>query len=288
MTTDALYTGYGDGPNKMMLGTADRLYQVLIPFGKLPDGMTYGNVSHVATDSKDRVYVYQRKNPPVLIFDTDGNLLSTWGSGELMDGHGIYIGPNDEIFLIDRNAHEVLKFTTEGKVLLRLGNRGKPSLQAPFNSPADVALSPSGDIYIADGYGNSIVHRFDPEGKHISSWGERGDKPGQFTTPHGIWVDKNDRVYVADRENNRVQIFSAEGDFITQWGDLYHPMDIFIDSNDRVYVTDQTPRYSVFSLDGTLLDRGITPDAGHGMWGDSQGNIYLSGNTSSVAKLVKQ
>ena len=274
--------------NKMIVGTGDTRWEVNYPFGNLPEGMTYGNVSHVATDSQDRVYAYQRKDPPMLIFDTDGNLLHTWGDGALMDGHGIYIDSNDDVFLIDRDAHEVLKFNSEGKVLMRLGTRERPALQAPFNSPADIAVSTSGDLFIADGYGNSIVHHFSGDGKHLASWGERGAGPGQFTTPHGIWLDRNDRVYVADRENNRVQIFSTQGDFITEWRDLYHPMDIFMDAQDRIFVTDQVPRFTVFDTDGNVLDRSRTPDAGHGMWGDNQGNIYLAGNVRSVAKLTKQ
>ena len=273
--------------NRMISGTGDTQYHVIYPFGKLPDGLAYGDVRDVATDSQDRVYVYQSIDPPILVFDTHGNYLSSWGTGVILDAHGIYIGPNDEVLLCDRNAHEVLKLSTEGKVLLRMGNRERPSLQAPFNSPADAALSPSGDIYVADGYGNSIVHRFSGEGKHLASWGSRGDKPGQFTTPHGIWVDGNERVYVADRENNRVQIFSPEGDFITQWLDLYHPMDIYMDARNRIYVTDQTPRYSVYDTDGNLLDRGMSNYAGHGIWGDNQGNLYMSGNARSVVKMIK-
>ena len=92
---------------------------------------------------------------------------------------------------------------------------------------------------MADGYGNSSVHKFSPEGQHLLSWGSRGTGPGQFSTPHGIWVDSHDRVYVADRENNRVQIFDTEGRFISEWHDFYHPMDIFMDAEDKIYVTDQ-------------------------------------------------
>ena len=146
-----------------------------------------------------------------------------------------------------------------------------------------MTVSSNGDIYIADGYGNSIVHRFSAEGKHLGSWGERGSGPGQFTTPHGIWADRNDRIYVCDRENNRVQIFSPEGDYYTEWGDLYHPMDIFIDAKDRVFVTDQTPRFSVFDLNGKLIDRSMSPDVGHGAWGDNLGNLYMPRETSAAS-----
>lgn len=272
---------------RRIVGTGNSTYEVVHPFGKVPAGMAYGNVSHVATDSRDRVYAFQRSQPPVLVFDGEGNLLTTWGTGVLFDAHGIYISPNDEVFLIDRDAHEVLKFNTEGKVLLKLGTRGRSAFQAPFNHPADVAVSSTGDIYVADGYGNSRVHRFSADGKHLGSWGTPGANPGQFTTPHGIWLDSNDRVYVCDRENNRVQLFSPEGDYLTEWSDFYHPMDIFMDAQGRFYVTDQIPRLSVLDAEGKLLSRGKTIASGHGIWGDSRGNLYTAGNVAGVTKYVK-
>ena len=273
---------------RAVVGTGDHVYEVIHPFGKLPPGMTFGNTSHVAVDSSDRAYVFQRKDPPVLVFDEDGNLLTTWGDGQILDAHGVFITPADEIFLLDRDAHELLKFDIEGKVLLRLGTRERPSLHGPFNHPADVAVSTAGEIFVADGYGNSRVHRFTAEGEHLSSWGSRGGGPGEFTTPHGIWVDNRERVYVCDRENNRVQIFSAEGDYITEWGDFYHPMDIFLDGQGTFYVTDQVPRITMLDSDGVMIARGRIPFNGHGMWIDSIGNIYSAGNEPGVTKLVKQ
>jgi peptidylglycine monooxygenase len=273
---------------RLIFGTGDYTYEVLQPFGQLPAGMEFGNTSHVAVDSKDRVYVYRRKDPPVLVFDGDGHLLTSWGDGLLVDAHGIYITPNDEIFLVDRDAHEVLKFDSEGRVLLRIGQRARASWQAPFNHPADVAVSSTGDIYVADGYGNSIVHRFSSEGRLLLSWGMPGDSHGEFSTPHGIWVDNQDRVYVVDRENNRVQIFDSEGGFIAEWRNFYHPMDLFMDASGVAYVTDQTPRFAVLNAEGVILARGRTPDNGHGVWGDSRGNLYFAGNERGVVKLVKQ
>ncbi len=180
--------------NRYIVGTGDHVYQVVRPFGKLPKGMTFGNTSHVATDSRDQVYVFQRQDPPILVFDTNGSLLTTWGDGQLLDAHGIYISSDDEIFLVDRDAHEVVKFSTESRVLLRIGTREMPSLHGPFNHPADIAVAPGGEIFVADGYGNSRVHRFSAEGKHLNSWGSPGAGPGEFTTPHGIWVDPQERV----------------------------------------------------------------------------------------------
>jgi peptidylglycine monooxygenase len=244
----------------------------------------------VAVDSRDRVYFYQRKDPPILVFDSEGNFLDAWGEGRLRDAHGICIGPDDHVYVCNRDEHEVLKLTREGKISLVLGQRGRPSLQAPFNHPADVAISGGGQIYVADGYGNSAVHRFSAEGKHLGSWGAPGAARGQFTTPHGIWVDAQDRVFVADRENDRVQIFSPEGDYYEEWGDLYHPMDIYIDGSGVVYVTDQIPRVTMYAPNGQMVSRGKPVEYGaHGLYGDSKGNLYMAEvRLNRVSKLVRR
>lgn len=274
----------------LVVGTGAYVYDVLRPWGLLPAGHTFGLISHVAVDSKDRVYFYQRKDPPVLVFDGEGHFLSGWGDGRLRDAHGIYIGPDDHVYVCNRDEHEVLKLTTEGRVVLTLGQRGRPALQAPFNHPADVAVAPNGDIYVADGYGNSAVHRFTAEGRHLGSWGAPGAGRGQFTTPHGIWVDAGERVMVADRENNRVQLFSPEGDVYGEWADLYHPMDIYVDRSGTVYVTDQIPRITMYSPDGRMLARGRPAAYGaHGVWGDSRGDLYLAEmNLNQVTKLRRR
>ncbi|PYM32328.1 MAG: hypothetical protein DME15_14445 [Candidatus Rokuibacteriota bacterium] len=279
-----------DNATGLVVGTGDFLYDVFRPWGVLPAGWTFGLISHVAVDSRDRVYFYQRKDPPVLVFDSDGNFLTAWGGGRLRDAHGIYVGPDDHIYVCNRDEHEVLKLTPEGRVALALGQRGRPSLQAPFNHPADVAVAPNGEIYVADGYGNSAIHRFSPEGEHLRSWGAPGAGRGQFTTPHGIWVDVRERVLVADRENNRVQLFSPEGDFYGEWADLYHPMDIYVDRVGTIYVTDQIPRITMYSADGRILARGRPVTLGaHGVWGDSRGNLYLAEvGVNQVTKLARR
>ena len=284
---DDVPTDHGAG---LVVGTGDFVYDVVRPWGTLPPGWSLGLVSHVAVDSQDRVYFYQRTDPPVLVFDGDGRFLRAWGSQRLRDAHGIFIGPDDHVYLCNRDEHEVLKLTPEGRIVLALGHRGRPALQAPFNHPADVAVSPDGEIYVADGYGNSSVHRFSAEGRHLGSWGAPGSGHGQFTTPHGIWVDAQNRVLVADRENNRVQLFSPEGDYYGEWQDLYHPMDIYVDAGGTVYVTDQIPRLTMYSPDGQLLARGRPVNVGaHGVWGDSRGNLYLAEvGVNQVTKLVRR
>jgi peptidylglycine monooxygenase len=292
-----VYEGHGcgadvtpDNATGLVVGTGAFLYDVFRPWGVLPGGWTFGLISHVAVDSKDRVYFYQRKDPPILVFDGDGNFLTGWGDGRLRDAHGIYAGADDHLYVCNRDEHEVLKLTPEGRIILTLGHRGRPALQAPFNHPADVAVAPNGEIYVADGYGNSAIHRFSADGKHLGSWGTPGAGRGQFATPHGIWIDSRERVLVADRENNRVQLFSPEGDYYGEWADLYHPMDIYVDGAGTVYVTDQIPRITMYSPEGRMLSRGRPVTIGaHGVWGDSRGNLYLAEvAVNQVTKLVRR
>jgi peptidylglycine monooxygenase len=274
--------------SKIVVGSGDFKYEVVSPFGKVSENLEIDRVSHVSVDSKDNVYFFQRIEPPIVVVDSEGKMVDSWGEDYLVDGHGIFITSKDEVFVVARGVHEVLKFDARGELLLRIGERGNPSWQAPFNHPTDVAVSREGDIYVTDGYGNACVHKFSPDGEHILTWGEPGSGPGEFHTPHGVWVDDLERVYVVDRDNNRVQIFTSDGEYIEEWGDFFHPMDIYFDSRDNVYVTDQTPRFTVLNTSGEILARGFAPDAGHGLWGDSYGNLYLAGLERGVVKLLKR
>ena len=254
-----------------------RDYAVECPWGTLPDGQVFGPVSQLAIDSNDRVYVFQRSNPPVLVFDSEGLLVDSWGEGEFSDAHGIFITTDDLVLLVDRDAHEILACETSGTVRFRLGQRHRPRLNEPFNHPTDIAQAPNGDYYVSDGYGNSRVHCFSAEGTYRFSWGRPGDGPGEFTTPHAVWVDSAERVLVADRENNRVQLFDLQGRFLEAWSDFYHPMDIYADRDGNVFVTDQIPRLSMLSPDGTLIGRCRPVLFGpHGVGGDAAGNLYLA------------
>ena len=162
-----------------------RDYAVECPWGTLPDGQVFGPVSQLAIDSNDRVYVFQRSNPPVLVFDSEGLLVDSWGEGEFSDAHGIFITTDDLVLLVDRDAHEILACETSGTVRFRLGQRHRPRLNEPFNHPTDIAQAPNGDYYVSDGYGNSRVHCFSAEGTYRFSWGRPGDGPGclLYTSP---------------------------------------------------------------------------------------------------------
>ena len=273
-----------------MVGMGDYVYEYHGDWARLPEGQSFQTPSAVAVDSRDRVYVFQRQGPPILVFDRDGYLRESWPRrpGELEDAHFVYVSPDDHLFLTDRDSHQVLKYTTDGKLVMALGKRYQAALQAPFNHPADVGVAPNGDLYIADGYGNSSVHRFSGDGVYISSFGSPGTGPGQFMVPHGVRVSNDGRVYVTDRENNRVQVFDSRGEFLTQWTGLYRPAGIHIDAAQNVYVSDHIPRFSVFNLEGELLARGRTFEIGHNIYSDSRGDLYaVDVQLSRVQKFVK-
>ena len=273
------------------IGMGDYVYHYQPGWARLPSGMAFQTPSAVAVDSQDRVYVFQRHGPPVLVFDSSGGFLRAWPrrDGELEDAHHIYIGPDYGVYLADRDAHQVLKFTTEGELVMALGHRHKAALQAPFNHPSDIAVAPSGEIYVSDGYGNSCVHRFTEGGDYISSFGAPGSGPGEFLVPHSIRIAGDGRVYVCDRENDRVQVFSPDGEFLDQWTDFKGPMGIHIDADQTVYVTDQVPRISILDLDGKLLARGRTFEYGHNVYTDSHGDIYaVDVANQRVQKFVRQ
>ena len=265
----------GDERNRVVLGA--RLYRVERSWGDLTDGPELGLVSQVAVDSEGSLFILQRASPPLIVIDREGRFVRCFGDGFVRDGHGIYIDRDDRIFVVDRDAHQVLIFSVDGTVLGRLGERDRPRFGEPFNHPTGCAVAEDGEIYVSDGYGNTRVHRFSPEGRLLQSWGEPGSGPGAFSTPHALWVDRADRVVVVDRENDRVQLFDRDGRFLDAWSDMYHPMDIYENASGRIFVTDQVPRLNMFSPDGRL--EGCCRPAlniAHGVSGDAAGNIYLA------------
>ena len=273
-----------------IIGMGDFVYEHHGDWARFPPGRGFQVPSGVAVDSQDRVYAYQREGPRVLVFDRDGYLLTEWprpkGAGE--DAHLIYVSPDDGVFLADRDAHQVLKYNTEGELLMTLGTENRAVMQAPFNHPSDIGVAPSGDIYITDGYGNASVHRFSADGKHISSFGSTGRGPGQFNVPHSVRISKDGRVFVADRENDRVQIFTPEGEYLDQWTDFERPAGVHIDANQIVYVTDHIPRVSFYNLEGELLARGRIFEHGHNIFSDSRGDFYVADvRDAKIKKFVK-
>jgi DNA-binding beta-propeller fold protein YncE len=185
-------------------------YQVVEGWPSLPVGTKLGQVTAVAIDPADRVYLFHRGKQPILVLDKDGKLLRGWGDGVVNTAHGLRIDANNHVWITDIGNHLVTKLDAEGKVLLTLGKKGQPG-DGPdqFNKPTDVAVAPSGEIYVADGYGNARVVKFSKDGKYQKEWGKKGTAAGEFNLPHAVCLDPQGRVYVGDRENNRVQIFDA-------------------------------------------------------------------------------
>jgi DNA-binding beta-propeller fold protein YncE len=254
-----------------------RRFRVIRRWGTLPEAVCLGEMSKLAVDSRGDVYVFQRIDPPVVVFDREGQYARSFGSGQIADAHGIFISADDRVWLVDRGQHRIVVCDRQGDVLFTVGECGVARFQAPFNHPTDVAVAANGDFYVSDGYGNTMVHWFDADGGHRKSWGAPGDGPGQFVTPHGIAVLADGRVIVGDRENNRIQVFSAEGDYLSEWDGVYKPMDIYVDGGGLIHVTDQIPRLSLLTDDGTIIGRCMpAPKEGHGVRGDTDGTLYIA------------
>ncbi len=281
----------------MVFGQGTHQYTVQENWWTLPEGWEFGWIPAVAVDSQDRVYVYSRSEHPMVVFDRDGNFIDSWGDDILKDAHGIFIDAEDNIYCTERETHVMRKFTTDGELLMTLGTPDVPGAEGePFNLPTDFALGPDGEMYISDGYGNARVHKYSADGELIKSWGQPGTGPGEFDLPHCVRVDPRNRLMVADRENNRIQFFTLDGEYIEEWGDLLQPDTIYIDDDDLVYIAELGQRITIMTLDGEVIsqwgsERGSTVPGEflacpHGIWLDSQGDIYV-GEVQADARLQK-
>jgi DNA-binding beta-propeller fold protein YncE len=296
------------------VGTGEFRYQTVPGWGQLPTGWRFVDVAGIATDSKNRVYVFNRGEHPIIIFESDGRFVTSWGEKLFVRPHGIYIDSNDLIYCTDDADQTVRKFTLDGRLLMTLGISGQATdtgvvendyrtirrAGLPFNQPTNLAIAPDSTLVVSDGYGNARVHRFTPDGRLLHSWGAPGSEPGQFNLPHGIAVDSEGRVYVADRENSRIQVFDASGRFIEEWTDVARPMEVFIDGRGNVFVAEvgwraglfpwhvapngTGGRLSIFDLNGRLQARwggGSNPTAPgdffapHDVWVDREGDVYV-------------
>jgi DNA-binding beta-propeller fold protein YncE len=259
-------------------------YKPVVGWMKLPSDIKLGPVSAVATDPDDRVYVFHRGKHPILVFDRDGTYLRSWGDDHLKTPHGLRIGPDRNVWVTDIGNHQVLKFDPEGKLLLSLGKKGMPGT-APdqFDRPTDVAVTPTGEFYVSDGYGNSRVLKFSAEGKLLQQWGKKGKGPGEFNLPHAICLDGKGRVYVGDRENERVQVFDADGKFLAQWPESGAPYGLFL-TGDRLFVADGRANWiKVLDANGKTVGRwgekGTAPgqfQMPHMLCVDSRGAVYVA------------
>jgi len=234
------------------VGSGSYVFEVVEQWGVLPEGWSFKEVSGVGVDRLDRVYVFSRGAHPVTVFDRNGKFLTSWGEGLFTRPHAVTMGPGDTIYLADDGDHTIRKCTLDGRVLLTIGVPGQPAPKhsgRPFNRCTHVAVARDGALYISDGYGNSRIHKFSAEGQLQHSWGEPGTDPGQFNLPHAVCIDREGLLYVADRENHRVQIFDGDGRYQGQWNNMYRPCGLFIDTRDpagdRIYVGELCPSLAV-------------------------------------------
>jgi sugar lactone lactonase YvrE len=302
-------------------------YDVIEGWEQLPKGYAHRDVAGVACDLEDRVFLICRGDHPIIMYDDKGKFLGSWGEGDFTyRTHGISIGPDNSVYATDDGNHTIRKYTPSGKLLMTLGTMNTPSDTGydgkdtktvsrpggPFNRPTNIAVGPKGDLYVSDGYGNCRVHQFSPGGELKRSWGVPGQGPGQFFLPHGLAVHTDGRVFVCDRENDRIQIFSPDGEYLAEWTDTRRPTHLVFDAQNRAYVSElwwqpgqtslrygpagdnptvRSGRVSVYDGDGRVLARwgGADPVAAgnfaapHGLAVDSRRAVYVSEVTWTFA-----
>lgn len=272
-------------------------------------------VSGVAVSSKGTVLVLHRGAHPILEFDAAGKFIRSWGDGMISEGkvagipqgnwspdrsrysavygapgctscgaHAIRVDSDGNVWLVDATGHVIYKMSPDGKELMRLGTRGAAgSDRTHFNLPTDVAFAANGDLYVTDGYGGARVVKFSRDGKYLLEWGTRGTGPGQFGLPHNVVVDREQRVYVTDRDNQRIQVFDPNGKFLTEWKGTGGVSGLAM-AGDTHIVTGAVIR----DLKGTVVAK--LPDAtpAHGAAVDASGNVYLAQLSGVVQKFVRQ
>lgn len=293
----------------MQFGSGEFVYEYVENWGLNQDQVCFKAIAGISVDSNDHIYVLTRTETPVVVMNKEGEILETFGQGVFGRAHGLYRDSDGFLFGVDDHDHAVYKFSPDKKLIMTLGTKGEASdtgyvskdyknvvLRAagPFNRPTRLTTDKAGNLYVTDGYGNARVHKFDHNGNLLLSWGEPGTEPGQFRLPHGIGIDDSGILYVADRSNNRVQLFDTNGKFLDVWTNFERPSDIWIDSNNIIYVSEclrtsnftcSPSRISIVDKSGKLLSRledsnqfydaQIGHHCAHGMAIDSEGSIYI-------------
>jgi hypothetical protein len=286
----------------MRVGSGDFVYEPVEDWARLPPGWSFREIGAIGVDRQDNVYVFNRGAHPMMVFNCDGTFLRSWGEGVFTRAHGLHMGPDDTVWLTDDGDHSVRQCTLDGRVLMTLGIPGRPAPfmgGEPFHRCTHTALSPKGEIYVSDGYGNARVHKYAPDGTRLLSWGASGTDPGEFNIVHNITCDADGWVYVADRENHRIQVFDGNGRYETQWNNLHRPCGLYMPhgSCPVCYIGELGPgmavnraspnlgpRLSIVDNTGKRLGRigglhaGLGPGeftAPHGIAVDSHGDIYV-------------
>lgn len=290
-------------------------YSPVENWAQLPAGLEWGQVISVQPDAHGNIWVFHRKDPPILEFNASGKFVKSFGAGMFVQPHGLTVDRDGNIWVTDQSAkdgkgEQATKFSPEAKVLMTLGKAGVAGPgNDTFNGPCDVAVAANGDIFVADGHGgdtNARVVKFSKDGKFIKAWGKKGSGPGEFDTLHRLAMDSRGRLFVADRGNNRIQIFDQDGNFIAQWHQFGRPSGIFISKDDTLYSVDSqsdemtNPGVKRGIRIGSAKDgsvKAFIPDLStnpqialaEGVAADSKGDIYAAGVSSmGLHKFVKK
>ena len=236
-------------------------YRIVEDIVQMPAGRTMGSTNAINVDSKGNIWVFERCGvnscanstlDPILQFDPSGKLIRSFGGGKFVFPHGIEFDSDGNLWIVDAGVvdnvkgNQIIKYSPDGRVLLELGKPGvRGTTPDLFNEPSDIAIAPNGDLYVADGHINTNSNRrilhLDKNGKFIKQWGTPGTGPGQFDNPHSLALDSAGRIFVGDRTNNRIQIFSPRGEFIAEWRQFGRPSGVRI-LNDVLYVADSESR----------------------------------------------
>ena len=264
-------------------------YKPVHNWAQLPGGWNFGETSGVAVDKNDNVWVFNRGPHPVIQFDKNGKFLRAWSEVPVASSHGIKVAPNGNIWLVDVTGHQILEFTPEGRVGIVLGNVGKQpgNNETPYayNRPTAVGFLPNGDFYVSDGYVNSRVAKYNREGIFQFQWGRKGKGDGEFDLVHDVAIDKRGLVYVADRLNERVQVFDQAGKFITKWTNIGAAWGLAYDAREDVMFMCDGVNNRIVKLDmkgevlGTLSEFGKVEgklDFPHHLAIDSTGALYVA------------
>ena len=264
-------------------------HQVVKNWAQLPAGWNFGETSGVTVDKNDNVWVFNRGPHPVMEFDKNGKFLHSWNDVPITSAHGIKVAPDGSVWLVDVKGHQIIEFTPEGRVRMVLGNVGKQpgTNETPyaFNQPTAVSFLPNGDFYISDGYVNSRVLKFNRDGIFQFQWGRKGKGDGEFDLVHDVAIDKRGLVYVADRLNERIQVFDASGKFVKKWTGIGAAWGLaYASAEDSLYMCDGVNnRIIKLNMDGqvmgTLSEFGKVEgklDFPHHMAVDSTGALYVA------------
>ena len=244
----------------------------------LPEGVTIESSADVDIDAAGHVIVLHRGPQAIMEFDADGKFIRAFGEGLFRRSHSLDIDADGNYWTTDFGTHVVLKLSPSGEVLATLGTvgeRGSWDEEAGthlFDEPNDIAFDSDGNLYITQGHGRGEprVLKFDPELNFIMAWGQRGTLPGDFAVPHSIVIDENDLIYIADRENRRIQVFDTDGRFLKGW--LYYGMACSLELNgDFIYMTTgfDGQLVKLDKADGTVLGVTGMPGEGLGEFGEA-------------------